>query len=454
LVFYVPAEGCSHCSEELDGVNKAIREVSQPDKPIVFVTFVKERDLETTRRISRLLALRLQVGRLDRAERALDPDPNGEIRIVARGGLLQARIPVAESPRSEEVRRMVVSVLSAISPLDEEELQQSDEALPQIQQLSSKGRTKDVVSEGIDLAVKREAGPASVDELYRIIERAVRSWSNEAGESEKLEVVARLSRLEGARGAKERALSALDTGYGQKLLASVKSLDSEIERQASASRGVFYLGFVESSPPRIVLQRTFAGNGFLRHFNFVLEKTSSGLEVVWSAPETASPKGVTSIADGAVFIFEDDSGLSGLRLVGVDGLAYEGSPALIREGRVVEVHDVLVDAIPNDVKPRFFRRGTIEGGGLVSTETALERGLRLFREAQYREAASAFQEASLEVDPLAPYDEPDLRYNLVRCLEEQGKIREALALLDTIGDVAYQDAVDDRIKILEAGGRQ
>ena len=454
LVFYVPAEGCNHCSEELDGVNKAIREVSRPDEPISFVTFVKETDLETTRRISRLLALRLQVGRLDLAEKALDPDPNGEIRIVARGGLLQARIPLNEGPRSEEIRRMVVAVLSSISPLEEEELQQSDKALQPIQQLSSKGRTKDTVSDGIDLAVKREAGPASVEELYRLIERAVRAWSNEANESQKLEIVAQLSRLEGARGAKERALSALDAAYGQKLLASVKALDSEIERQASASTGVFYLGFMDSSPPRIVLQRTFAGNGLLRHFNFVLEKTDSGLEVAWSAPETASPKGATSASEGAVFIFEDDSGLRGLRLVGVDGLAYELSPAFIQEGQVVEVHDALVDTIPNDVKPRFFRRGEFKDGDLVSQETALGRGLRLFQEGQYRQAASAFQEASMEVDPLAPYDEVDLRYNRVRCLEEQGKIREALALLDTIGDVAYQDAVDDRIKILEAGGRK
>jgi tetratricopeptide (TPR) repeat protein len=454
LVFYVPAEGCHRCSEELDGINKAIGEVSRPDKPIAFLTFVKETDLETTRRISRLLALRLQVGRLDRAEAALDPDSNGEIRIVARGGVLQVRIPLAEGPRSEEIRRMVVAVLSSVSPLEEEELQQPDEALQPIRQLSSMGRTKDAVSDGIELAVKREAGPASVDELYRLIERAVRSWSSEASEGEKLEVVAQLSRLEGARGAKERALSAVDASYGQKLLASVTSLDSEIERQASASRGVFYLGLMDSVPPRIVLQRTFAGNGFLRHFNFVLEKTDSGLEVVWSAPETASPKGVTTVAEGAVFVFEDDSGLRGLRLVGVDGLSYEGSPALVREGRVVEVHDALVDAIPNDVKPRFFRRGTIEGGQMVSAETALERGLQLFRGGRYREAASAFEEASKEVDPLAPYDEADLRFNLVRCLEEQGKIREALTLADTIGDVAYQDAIDARIKILEAGGRR
>jgi tetratricopeptide (TPR) repeat protein len=453
LVFHLPAEGCNRCSEELDGINRAIREVSRPDNPIVFVTFVKETDLETTRRISRLLALRLQVGRLDRAEEALDPDPNGEIRVVARGGLFQARIPLAEGPRSEVIRRMVVSTMSAISPLDEEELQQSDEALQQIQQLVSKGRSRDVVADGTDLALKREAGPASVDNLYRIIERAVRSWSSEAGEPEKLEVVAWLSRLEGAGGAKERALAALDSVYGQKLLASAKGLDPSIERQAPASKGVFYLGLSETSVPRILLQRTFVGNDLLKNYNFILEKKDSGLEVVWSALEIASPKGVESIEEGAVFIFENDAGLRGVRLVGSDGFLYEKSPALILEGLVVEVHDVLVEPLPGDVNPRFFRRGTIEGGRLVSAETALERGLRLFREGQYREAASAFEEASKQVDPLAPYDETDLRFNLVRCLEEQGKIREALALADTIGDVAYQHAVDERIKILESGGR-
>jgi hypothetical protein len=39
-------------------------------------------------------------------------------------------------------------------------------------------------------------------------------------------------------------------------------------------------------------------------------------------------------------------------------------------------------------------------------------------------------------------------------LEEQGKVREALALLGSIGDVAYQSLVDEKIKVLERGGRQ
>jgi hypothetical protein len=86
-------------------------------------------------------------------------------------------------------------------------------------------------------------------------------------------------------------------------------------------------------------------------------------------------------------------------------------------------------------------------------ETALERGLRLFGQSRYAAAAKAFEEATNTIDPVAPYDEVDLRYNQARCLEAQGKVREALLLFETIGDVAYQELVDERIRVLSSGGR-
>ena len=58
------------------------------------------------------------------------------------------------------------------------------------------------------------------------------------------------------------------------------------------------------------------------------------------------------------------------------------------------------------------------------------------------------------MDPFSPYDEVDLRYNQARCLQEMGKVPEALALFETIGDVSYLSLVDEQIKVLEVGGRR
>jgi tetratricopeptide (TPR) repeat protein len=123
------------------------------------------------------------------------------------------------------------------------------------------------------------------------------------------------------------------------------------------------------------------------------------------------------------------------------------------DGRVVEVKEVLVDTLDDVHAPLFYRRGTFENGELRSPESNIEKGLRLFQRGQYAAAASAFEEASAEVDPFAPYDEVDLRYNRARCLQEMGKVPEALALFEGIGDAAYQPLVDEQIKVLEAGGR-
>jgi tetratricopeptide (TPR) repeat protein len=132
----------------------------------------------------------------------------------------------------------------------------------------------------------------------------------------------------------------------------------------------------------------------------------------------------------------------------------EGCPATVSNGEVVEVKKALVDSSEDEDLPHFYRRGTFESGKLLAPESSLEKGLRLFERGQFPAAASAFEEAASEVDPLSSYDEVDLRYNRARCLQELGKVREALALFESIGDVVYLSLVDEQIESLESGGRR
>jgi len=129
----------------------------------------------------------------------------------------------------------------------------------------------------------------------------------------------------------------------------------------------------------------------------------------------------------------------------------------MEEGGIVESIDVLVDAAPLAEAPRFYRRGQIDPSnpsGLAAPETALEQGIRLFREGNYQDALSMFEQASLEIDPVAPYDETDLRYNIARCYQELGQGPRGLQIMETVGDAAYQDLVDERIEELAVATRR
>jgi tetratricopeptide (TPR) repeat protein len=459
LVLYFPEEGCSRCSEQLDGINRALSEARKAGKQVMLVAFVGEADLGATRRIARLLALRLEVGRLDRLPQDVSLATGGEIRIVTRNGLLQVIIPLEDRLRSDEIRREVRAVLDRLESFEEGELTGPDEAVQKLAQLERRGRSRRAVREAIDLAERREAGPASVQNLYRLIDRASRSFLEGTDSSDdQFELLEHLSKLSGAGAAKTRVLTALDKEYRQRMLEAVRRIEPGIERQAAAGQGVYQLAVSDSEESageqRIFIQRSFPVGTSLRSFNFFLKPAANGLEVLWAAPETKTPLGIQVTSRGAVFFFEDPSGCRGLSLVGEEGPFYEGCPARVLDGEIVEERPVLVDAVEGDTAPHYYRRGRIGGGKLTAEETALERGLRLFEQGQYADAAKAFEEAAQEIDPVAPYDEGDLRYNQARCLGAQGKVLEALALFETIGDVAYQELVDEQISILSAGGRQ
>ena len=454
LALYMPAIGCGRCSEELDGLNRAVREARGAGKPIVPAMFVEANDLAAARRITRLLAFRIEVGRVDKVPWELRQESDGAIWVVESRGLLQIGIPLGDRPHGREVSRRVEAVLRHIEVGKEDEEVPADEALREIRQFELKGRTQ-LLTKAIALAVRREAGPASMEELYSIILRSTRSKVEAADDPQQvIEVLAQLSALRGAGEAKAKALKSLDDQVGKKLLNAARTVESGIDRQATAQGGFFEL-FVsqaigEASERQIVLRRSFRGVQALslQHFNFVLRTGSDGVDVTWVGRELEQARGLGHGAGGALFFFERAAECSGVRLVKEGTLAYEGCPARVIESKLVEEKPVLIDPLPVGPSPTFFEEISDE-----PSETALERGRDLFERGQYAAAASAFKEAAAQIDPLASYEETDLRYNRARCLEAVGKPREALALFESIGDVTYQDLVDEKIKALGGGVR-
>lgn len=454
LALYMPAVGCGRCSEELDGLNRAMREARGAGMPVVPAMFVDESDLAAARRMTRLLAFRIEVGRLDKVPWELRQESEGAIWVMGSRGLLQINIPLGDRPHGREVSNRVEAVLRHMDVPKEDEEAPADEALMQIRQLELKSR-KQLLTEAIALAARREAGPASMEELYSIILRATRSAVEDADDPQQvIEVLAKLSALHGAGEAKAKALTSLDDQVGKKLLNAARTVESDIDRQASAQSGIFEL-FVspplgEATEREIVLRRSFRGvqSLSLQHFNFVLRTGSEGVELMWAGREQEQGRGLGHAAGGALFFFEQSAECSGVRLVKDGTLAYEGCPARVIENIVVEEKPVLIDPLTVGPSPTFFEEVPDE-----PAETALERGRDLFERGQYAAAASAFKEAADEIDPLAPYEEIDLRYNRARCLEAEGKLREALALFESIGDVTYQDLVDEKIRALGGGIR-
>lgn len=454
LALYMPAVGCGRCSEELDGLNRAVREARGARMPVVPAMFVDASDLAAARRITRLLAFRIEVGRLDKVPWELRQESDGAIWVVGSRGLLQIKIPLGDCPHGREVSDRVEAVLRHIDVGKEDEEVPADEALKEIRQLELKGRTR-LLTEAIALAARREAGPASMEELYSIILRSTRSKVEDADDPlQVIEILAELSALHGAGEAKAKALTSLDDQLGKKLLNAARTVEPGIDRQASSQSGIFEL-FVskpidEASERQIVLRRSFRGveTLSLQHFNFVLRAGSEGIDVMWVGLEREQVRGLGHAAGGALFFFERAAACSGLRLVTDGTLTYEGCPARLLESKVVEEKPVLIDPFTAGPSPTYFEEISEE-----PAETALERGRDSFDRGQYAAAASAFKEAAAEIDPLAPYEETDLRYNRARCLEAEGKLREALALFESIGDVTYQDLVDEKIRALGGGIR-
>jgi tetratricopeptide (TPR) repeat protein len=453
VVLYFPVVGCNRCSEELDAIGRALVEWGREGNEFVVAAFVGERELTSTRRIVRLLGMGIEVGRVDRLPAGIEPSEEGEIRIVARGGLMQMRISLGETPSGNEIRRQMEAALRLLgAPKDESTAtrRESTGARP-----VQTGQDRKAFSALVDRAAALEVGPVPIPDLYRQIDLSLRNVLREAtSEAQAVDALEKLARLRGAASAKARALLALDRGLPGKLLTAVKQIAPDVDVQARTDQGVYYLDVTELGGYKaILLQRSFFGDLMLRNFDFILRLDEGKPSVVWVGPEPEEPTGTRAIPAGAVFFFEGE-GCRGLRLIGEEGPLYKGCPARLEGEEIIEVKEVLLDPVPSPVAPLFYRRGKIEDSRLVAPESSLERGIRLFREGSYRQALSAFQDASKNIDSVAPYDETDLRYNVARCYEALGQRPKALELMETVGDAAYQSVVDERIGELEVATRR
>jgi len=449
VVFYLPAAGCNRCSEELDGIRRGLGGGTRSGEvEFVVGAFVDEQDLEDARRIVRLLGMPIEVGRVDRLPAEMVPASGGEIVMVARRGVLQVRTPLDEGSSS----RVIAEQVAAVSGLLREQQPASEGRMSLGPGQSERGG--DALAGLIDRAVALEAGPVPIPNVYEEIDREVRRLLHEATREDATAVLGELARLRGAGEAKARALLALDKNLPETLLAAVKEMAPEVLRQARPDEGVFYVSLSESSANRrLLLQRTFLEADALRHFDLIVDLNAGGPSPVWVGPEPEQPTGTRLVSTDAVFFFAQDRCL-GLRLVGAEGPVFDGCPAHLDDGEVVEEVDVLMEETPPADAPRFYRRRPIDSSQPAPPETALEQGIRFFREGRYRDALSMFEQAMREIDPVAPYDETDVRYNIARCHQELGEGPRALQVMETIGDAAYQDLVEERIDELAVATRR
>ena len=450
LLVYVPVEGCGYCSEQLDGLTVPVVEARKRDAPFFVAAFVPELELPNTRRIVRLLAMEVGVGRLAGLPPSVGFYGDGEIRVVARGGMTQIRIPMYPDLRASEIRRRVEAIFQFLDDPDLLTEEKPEQASVPIVTLERQVNEQRALYEWIDQLEKLEAGPAPLDDLYeqlrRLAQRIARgSRSRDLG----FEVMAALGKLEGASASKTRTLALLGTDIGDRILEEVQKIDASVRRTAPSGRGSSFVHVTESKPRQVLLQRPFQTSDGLRHFNIVLEDDGQDLKLVFLAPEDDIPRGVEAVGadDDAAFYYATGEDCSGLRLVRGGEVVYENCAAAVLDGELVEVRSALVDPFPDG--PVYFRRNVL----FEHEDTALERGLQLFELGDFGGAVAAFEEAAENIDPVAPYDASDLVYNTARSLEAQGKRREALALYRSLGDVGYQSLVDEGAGRIEGAPR-
>jgi tetratricopeptide (TPR) repeat protein len=442
LVVYFPVDGCGRCSEELDGLTLPVRDAQKRRLPIEVAAFVPESDLPVARRIARLLSMPVRVARKDFLPQSTDVLEGGEIRIVARGGMTQIRIPLGGGLASGEIRPRVAASLSFVDEPGLPTEARPEDASVRIVSLSKESDERRAFTDWIATIEKLEAGPAPLDSLYselnRVAQRIVPTDRQET-----FELLKALSRLDGAHSAKNRFLGLAGERVGERLLETAKSLDASVRRTPGGEEGVWFLAVAGK---RVYLQRSFHADEGLHDFDFVLEDDAGALSVLWGAPQENQPLGVEAVQGGAAFFFDCPERCPGARLWAGGEVVFEGGPAAVIDSELVELRNAIVDEPPpSAIGPIFHRSASGE------TETALERGLRLFGEKDFAEALLALTEAEKEIDPTAPYDASDLAYNRARVLQEQGKRGEALALFRSLGDVSYQSLVDAQARLIESG---
>ena len=450
LIVYVPAGACAHCSEQLDGITVPVLEARRQKKALLVTAFVPESDLPIARRIVRLLGMPVGVGRRESLPASVQILREGEIRLVARGGLTQFRIPMAADVRAADIRHRLEAILAFVDAPGlptEEEPDRARKAVRPLVTLEEGVNEHRTLFEWIAVLEKLEAGTAPLDDLYEKLRRLVQRVARGADRQLGFEIMAGLGRLRGARGAKTRTLSLLGPGIGERLLARVQEVEPHVRRTAPPRQGVFFVDVGAASPRRVAIERSFQTRDGLRHFDLLLEDDADDVRIVWLAPSLGEPRGVKALEAGSAFLYRDSEGCEGARFVAGSDVVYERCGATVLDGELVEIHSALVDPVPDP--PTFVRRNVLSD----PEKTALETGLDLYDRGEFAGAAAAFQEALSEIDPEAPYDASDLIYDRARALESLGRRVEALALYRSLGDVPYQDLVDEAAGRIEGAPR-
>jgi tetratricopeptide (TPR) repeat protein len=454
LIVYVPTGACERCSEELDGITVPVIESRKRGRLLEIAAFVPERDLEVARRIARLLALPVGVGRTEGLPEAVRFSDEGEIRFVAHGGITQIRLPLAGELATAEIRRRVEAILGFLEePGLPTESEPEDASVPLVSVPRGSRSEADgrALFEAIGVVEKLDAGPAPLADFYselsRLTQRALADGARDIG----FRALEELSRLRGANVAKTRALGAVGARLGDQVLERAQSLDPLVKRTPSGEAGVLFLSVappLEGRPRRLYLQRSLETDEGLRTVELVLEDSGTDLEILWASLQGRDPLGVRAVDRGAAFFFtcEEDASVDcrGVRLMDGSTIVFEGEPAVAFEGRVYRVENAIVDDV--DGGPALYR--PVDG---EPSESSLERGLALYASSDFAAAAAAFEKAVQEIDPVAPYDAADLAYNRARALEALGRRREALEIYRSLGDVSYQNLVDERARLIESG---
>jgi len=448
LLVYVPVDVCAHCSEQLDGITRPVAEAQRSGVLVELTAFVPEEELPIARRIVRLLAMRVGVGRLDLLPPTLEFSPTGELRIVARGGITQIRVPMSPDISAGDIRRRLEAIISFLNAPNLPTEEKPEEASVPLVNLEKQVNEHRMFYDWVDALEKLEVGPAPLGDLYESLRQLTQRIARESQSRDLgFEMMTALGKLRGASSAKTRTFTLLGTDIGDRLLEEVRALDPEVRRTAPPDRGVFYVAVSQNTPRRVLIQRSYQTSEGLRHFNFLLEDDGHDLVLAWVAPEDEEPRGVAAIEAGAVFRYARGPDCDGLRLVVGSDVAYESCAAKVIDGDVVEVLPAIVDEIPDG--PMYFKRNAPS-----SPEPGeLEKGLIAFESGDFAGALAAFQAARSSIDPKAPYDASDLVYNRARSLEAMGRRQEALALYRSLGDVAYQELVDDGAGRIEGAPR-
>ena len=167
-------------------------------------------------------------------------------------------------------------------------------------------------------------------------------------------------------------------GIGERLLEAARGLDATVRRTAPGEQGVFFTAVQDG---RLAVVRSFQAESGLRNFAFGLAEGDGGSSCSGALPVMDEPTGAVVLEAGTVVRFrrggEDDC--EGLTLVTPDAVAYEGCPAAVVDGEVVEVAPALVDDVAGG--PRYYRR--VVGSSQLSGDAA-RAGSRPLRRGGFR----------------------------------------------------------------------